>query len=171
MTPASKSDEILACFPGPVELLPERRKWQWILAVNLVFVGAGFMLMFQGHRAGVYVVLAFALIAVIPAMIALPGAAKLVLDRDGFRATSLYRGRYTRWDEVSEFKVAAMARGGHRIVVYDDAGLVEGSHLMASSKYAGHNSAFPDSYGLTVQDLAELMNAWRERARTLSQTG
>ncbi len=155
---------LVARYPGPVVLLPERRRWQIILAFNLLFVFAGFLMMLQGQRLGLYVVIGFALIAFIPAMIALPGAAKLAIDRDGFVATSLYRGRHTRWSDVSEFQVAQMARGGHRIVVYDDATITDGSHLMAGSRIAGRNAALPDTYGLGAEQLAQVLNHWRTRA-------
>jgi hypothetical protein len=155
---------IIARYPGPVTLLPQRRRWQIVLAFNAVFIALGFIMMLQGQRLGIYVVLAFAAIAFIPAMVALPGAAKLALDRDGFTATSLYRGKHTRWTDVSEFQIAQMSRGGHRIVVYDDASLTEGSHLMSGSQIAGRNSALPDTYGLTAEELAKVLNHWRMQA-------
>ncbi len=164
MSQRPTSADVIQRYPGPVVLLPERRKWQIILAFNMLFVLAGLMMALQGNRHGVYIALGFGLIAIVPAMVALPGAAKLVLEHDGFTATSLYRGGKTLWTDVSEFKVATLSPGNHRILVYDDARAAAQSHLMAKTQVAGHTSALPDSYGLGADDLAAVMNEWRERA-------
>lgn len=156
-------EDVLSRYPGPIELEPQRLRWQIMLGVSVACMGVGFALMFSGHRAGLWIVLAFGVLAALPAMVALPGAAKLVLDRDGFRATSLYRGRYVRWDESSDFHVAKMERGGYRIVVYEDPGMNE-NRVLSKSRFAGYNSAFPDSYGFDVDELADLMNRWRKKS-------
>jgi hypothetical protein len=164
MQPQRTVGEILASYPGPVELTPPTGRWRVILAFNLAFVAAGLIMLAQGQRHGLYVALAFGLLALPFAMVALPGAAKLVIDRNGFTATALYRGQRTRWTDVSEFQIAQMARGRQRILVYDDATLVQGSHLLSGSKYAGRNSALPSTYGLSAEELARILNHWRSRA-------
>ncbi len=156
--------DVLASYPGPVELTPPVGRWRVILAFNLAFVATGLIMMLQGQRFGLYVALAFGLLVLPLAMVALPGSAKLKIMRDGFIATVFYRGHMTRWSDVSEFKVAQMAHGGQRILVYNDASLVQGSHLLSGSHYAGHNSAFPSTYGLSAEELARIMNHWRLRA-------
>jgi len=156
--------EILASYPGPVELVPPVGRWRVIFAFNLAFVAAGLIMMAQGQKHGVYVVLAFGLIALPLAMVALPGAAKLTIRPDGFIATALYRGHLTRWTEVSEFQVARMARSGQHILVYDDSSLEEGSHFLSGSRYAGRNSALPSTYGMTAEELMRILNHWRARA-------
>jgi hypothetical protein len=164
MQPGHSAAEIIAHYPGPIELIPDVRKWRLFLMLNLAFVVAGLAMMAQGHRNGMYVAIAFGMIAAILSIVALPGAAKLTVERDGFRATVLYRGKFTRWTDVSEFQVAQMARTSQQVVIYDDASLVEGSHLMSGKKFAGRNSALPGSYGRTAQDLAIILNHWRNRA-------
>jgi len=156
-------EDVLSRYPGPVELLPERLRWQIMLALSLTFVIVGLVLMMLGHRAGLWIVIAFGALALVPSMIALPGAAKLVLDRDGFRATSLYRGRYVPWEETSEFQVAELARGGHHVVVYEDSGASD-QVVLSKSRFAGYNSALPDPFGMTPQELAFVLNEWRKRA-------
>jgi hypothetical protein len=156
---------VIARYPGPVVLAPDVRKWRIFLAFNLVFVFAGLVMLAQGHRNGLYVAVAFGLIALVLAMVALPGAANLIIERDGFKATVMYRGKFTRWRDVSEFQVARMARSGTHVIVYDDATLVaEGAHLMSGTKIAGRNSALPGSYGQPADELARILNHWRSRA-------
>jgi hypothetical protein len=164
MQPRRTVGEVLSSYPGPVELVPDVGRWRVILAFNLAFVAAGLVMMLQGQQFGLYVALAFGLLALPLAMVALPGAAKLTIMHEGFVATVFYRGHLTRWTDVSEFQVAQMARGGQFILVYDDASLVAGSHLMSGSRYAGRNSALPSTYGMSADELARILNHWRARA-------
>src|SRR5262245_52548937 len=164
MQPRKTVGEVLASYPGPVELMPNVGRWRLMLALNLAFVAAGLIMLLQGQRNGLYIALGFGLLSLPLAMVALPGAAKLTITRDGFIATALYRGHLTRWTEVSEFQIAQMARSGQHILVYDDASLVAGSHLLSGSRYAGRNSALPSSYGMSVEELARILNHWRARA-------
>jgi hypothetical protein len=135
-----------------------------LLAFNLAFVAAGLIMLLQGQKLGLYVAIAFGLLALPLAMVALPGAAKLQIMREGFIATALYRGHLTRWTDVSEFRIAMMGSGKQHILVYDDAGLREGSHLLSGSRYAGRNSALPSTYGMTAEELTRILNYWRTRA-------
>jgi hypothetical protein len=168
MQPQRTVGDILASYPGPVELTPPTGRWRVTLAINLAFVAAGLIMLAQGQRHGLYVALAFGVLALPLAVVALPGAAKLRIERDGFTATALYRGQLTRWTDVSEFQIAQMARGKQRVLVYDDASPEAGSHLFSGSKYAGHNSALPSTYGLSAEELARILNHWRSRALALS---
>jgi hypothetical protein len=164
MQPRRTVGEILAGYPGPVELVPNVGRWRVMLAFNLAFVTAGLIMLLQGQKTGLYVAIAFGLLVLPLAMVALPGAAKLTVMRDGFIATALYRGHLTRWADVSEFQIAQMARSKQYILVYDDASLVKGSHLLSGSSYAGRNSALPSTYGLSAEELARILNHWRARA-------
>ena len=155
--------EILASYPGPIELTPFVGRWRVILAFNLAFVVTGLILYLQGQQYGVYVAVAFGLLALPLTMVALPGAAKLRIAQEGFTATVLYRGHLARWTDVSEFQIAQMARTGQYVLVYDDASLAEGSHLLSGSRYAGRNSALPSTYGLSAEELARVLNHWRTR--------
>ncbi|MBM3530482.1 MAG: hypothetical protein FJX62_20560 [Alphaproteobacteria bacterium] len=155
---------IVARYPGPIVLKPDVRKWRLFLAFNLAFVAIGLVMLAQGHRNGLYVAIAFGIIALFLSMVALPGAARLIVERDGFKATVMYRGKFTRWADVSEFQVAQMASGRQFVIVFDDATLNDGGHVMAGTKIAGRNSALPGAYGLPAEDLARVLNHWRSRA-------
>ncbi len=95
----------------------------------------------------------------------LPGASGLTLNRDGFVIVNLYRHRAARWQDVSAFAVAevnALFRT-QKLVGYDDR-TAKGARLAALNvSLSGYNSALPDTYGLSCEDLARLMSLWRER--------
>ncbi|MGH6824118.1 hypothetical protein [Methyloceanibacter sp.] len=46
---------------------------------------------------------------------------------------------------------------------YDDVN-VSGKMADLNRSMAGRNAALPETYDLSAEDLAQLMNAWRERA-------
>ncbi len=49
------------------------------------------------------------------------------------------------------------------LVCYDDVN-VSGKMADLNRSMAGRNAALPETYDLSAEDLAQLMNAWRERA-------
>jgi hypothetical protein len=49
------------------------------------------------------------------------------------------------------------------MVVYDDARVI-GAAAKLNRSLAGRTSVLPDTYGFTADDLAKLLNAWRDRA-------
>ena len=63
----------------------------------------------------------------------------------------------------SDFHIAELARGGHRVVVYEDSGASDQT-VLSKSRFAGYNSALPDPFGMTPQELAFVLNEWRNRA-------
>jgi hypothetical protein len=97
----------------------------------------------------------------IAAIMLLPGAGGLVLDRDGFGVTTVYRMHRWRWTDTGGFMVATLPRG-HKMVVYDSR--ASGVLGQASMKITGRNAGLPETYGLKPEALAELMTRWRERA-------
>ena len=106
----------------------------------------------------------FGLGTLIAAVAMLPGAGRLTLDRDGFEAKSMFRGFRARWQNVGGFATASLPPLGHTLVVYDDVSLAQGMVAAANVKLTGRNAALADTYGLKADQLASLMESWRERA-------
>jgi hypothetical protein len=94
----------------------------------------------------------------------LPGAGGLVLDREGFNVTSLYRSHRTRWADADGFVVARLPPRGTKMVVYDNRALKSCVLAQVSTGISGRNSGLPETYGLKPEALTELMVCWRERA-------
>jgi len=106
----------------------------------------------------------FGAAALVFAVMLLPGAGSLTLGADGFDRRTLFMTFRTPWRTVGDFVVGHVAtRRGRRIrfVGYDD-GDWAGNNL--SRRKFGLNSGLPDTYGLSHDDLARLMNLWRARA-------
>ena len=95
-----------------------------------------------------------------------PGAAYLRLSPQDFIVKPL-RGsaRTYRWSQVSPFEAKAI-RGASFVyfnVTPDDGERVAGSWQAA---VVGHSANLPDTYGRGAEDLAVLMNRWRDSAST-----
>jgi hypothetical protein len=150
MSSKSRDDDILAQFPGPVILYPSRSKWLLVLIGFLIFfwiisgtggLGRGLIFFVGG-------LIFCGLGAIVAAVMLIPGAGWLRLDRDGFETTSLFwYHRRARWQDVSEFDVLAL-RDTIKVVY----------------KHKGRNASLPDTYGLSAGNLLVMMTHWRERA-------
>ena len=165
-------DALMRQFPGPVELSVDKRKFLFLLVGLAIFGGVGIWFLLHEQRglfATIMVWLAvIGCVVAVPVMIALMlQGSSLRLDREGLRIRHAWRTTVTRWRDTSEFEVAALpmvaTSSGTRMVVYDDAG--RSSTLGAiNSGLVGRSSALPDTYGLSHEELAALLNEWRRRA-------
>ena len=157
---------ILSRFPGPVVLVPSRRKWLFVLGGSLAFVAIGLWLR---HNEPLWAWLGwlgvgfFGIGAVVAALMLLPGAGGLRLDSDGFEMTSLFRRHRSRWTDVSEFEVVCLPPSLQKMVVFDDARTMDGAMAKRNKRRVGRSSGL-DNYGLSHEDFAAIMNEWRARA-------
>jgi hypothetical protein len=157
-------DAILRRFPGPVTLFASRKKWLLVFLGSAVFAAGGVWMVEKGASGGWFVLIVFAVFAIIAGLMLVPSAGSLKLDRDGFEATSLFRSHRVRWQDATSFTPVAIPPSMQKMVCYDNASLAGGALAKVNVAIAGHNAALPDSYGLAVDELARLMAQWRARA-------
>jgi hypothetical protein len=171
MSSTRRAEEILARFPGPVELKPSRIKWITVLAVFAGFVTIGLF----GVQSDLPPLLAwpfivfFGLGVVVSAVAMLPGAGSLILNRDGFTVRTIFRkANSSRWRDTSGFEPGLGTYNG--LVMYDDE--VASQRFPKTSGFLaalmGHGGALPDTYGLGAKGLSAVMRQWRERALAAS---
>jgi large subunit ribosomal protein L33 len=156
----ARLDVMLRRFPEPLRLTPSRGKWALVLLICIGFTIAGAVIIRAGNARGWFA--GFFILGIpMAAIMLLPGAGGLVLDREGFGVTTLYRTHRWRWTDTGGFAVATLPRG-HKMVVYNaHASSVLGQ---VSTKITGRNAGLPETYGLKPEALAELMTRWREQA-------
>jgi len=162
---------LLRRFPGPVELRADRLKYFYLLIGAAIFGGLTFWLL-QRERFGWFetVMLWLCVLfcaAAIPLMIVLMfRESTLRLDAEGLRVAHGWRNQLTRWADTSLFEVASVPipSGEAPLVVYDDATSRNSTLRALNTSIVGRNAALPDTYGLSHEDLAWLLNEWRERA-------
>jgi hypothetical protein len=163
---SSPPDDLLRRFPGPVELKVDRRKHLFLLIGAAIF--AGVALWFLRHEQVGWLdailvwpgIIMFGAAIPVMALLMLRGAS-LRLDGEGLEVRQGWRRSRTRWADTGIFEVAMLATA---IVVYDDAAVKGGKMALINASLTGRSSGLPDTYGLSPEALAGLLNQWRGRA-------
>jgi hypothetical protein len=158
-------EDILRTFPGPITLRSSRKKW-WNLTIGAVFFTIlGILLSIRGDVVGMLGAAFFGICAVAGVITLLPGASSLRLDEKGFGFTRFFRTQKFHWNEVGDFGIWTFGwiiKGEG--VVFN----VSKSRLSILEKIntalADRNGYLPDTYGLTAEELVELMTAWQNLA-------
>jgi hypothetical protein len=159
---------ILSRFPGPVTLYPSKTKWLSTFLGCLGFSIIGIWLIEIGNRTWMdWSALIFFSLGVILIPIALlPGASVLTLDADGFQFINLFRRCRYSWVDTTGF-VSWAVTGRTKMVLFNmpipDSRVAKGFDKVARA-LSGHDGGLPDTYGLSAENLAQLMTRWRERA-------
>jgi hypothetical protein len=121
-----------------------------------------------GADLGMYFAAGFLLIFSVLCMLVSEGllTTRMTLDAAGFKMRSLGVVTYHRqWKDVRNFTPVTP----NNIVVYEDS-TRHGFWAEVDRRYlGGFNTRLIDTFGLTVDELAGLMNAWRERALSQNQ--
>ena len=95
----------------------------------------------------------------------MPSASYLSLTTEGFIVSALFRKwPLIRWEDVSEFRVAAAPPTGMKMVVFDWHRSTKPRLRRINRALVGAGEGLPDTYGLKPGDLAELLNRWRKAA-------
>jgi hypothetical protein len=145
-----------------VVLRPKKRKEALLVVLCLVLAFISALAGASGSFIGWLGFAFFALAAVVIAVNLVPGASYLRLEPSGFLVCSLFRAdRLWGWDEVTGFRVYDLP-GGTRQVGFDFAPGAEPAGSRLASRLAGVQGALPNTYGLKAEELADLMNRWRE---------
>jgi len=156
--------EILNQFPGPVMLYPSKLTWVPNVVTIVPFMialGAWGLWMFVTEGGLVYLLAGWLLFEAIRVTIGfMTGAMWLRLDAQGFEFR--FAGPRVRrdWDDVAEFTTTMF--NWWWFVVYADRTPAKWWELSRILFF--RNAWFRDTYGLSAKDLADVMNAWRERA-------
>jgi hypothetical protein len=85
----------------------------------------------------------------------------LRLDADAMHIYHGLKSSTHRWADVSAFSVVDV---GTLMIVFDDATMRDGSLVQFNRSMIGRGGGLPDTYGVTPEDLAWLLNEWRQRA-------
>jgi hypothetical protein len=142
---------------------------------NFVFLigGAGFTagawwLSDEHQVVGWLGVIFFGAGAVAFAILLLPGASFLKLTRDGMTVVSLFRRSTYRWDDIDSFGVMSLEKfGGTKYVGIIFSASYQG-HKIGRKMVAtmtGFQGGLPDTYGMSADDLVDLLSDWRLRAQ------
>src|SRR5215469_798043 len=145
-------------------LWPKKSKYLLFLLVCAAFTVAGVLMVRGGDAMGWLAILCFGFGVIVFCVLLLPGSAYLKLDGAGFTFCSLFRSHTLRWYEIASFGTARIGR--RKLVGFNFSQFHRGQGRMRkiSSAISGYEAALPDTYGMKTEDLAALMNDWRQRS-------
>jgi hypothetical protein len=148
----------------PITLRPSRARAALLLGGSSLFVAGGVWMAHAGSLAGYFVTGVFSLATLVFAIQMHPRAMSLTLTAEGFVMGSLFRTHSYQWQDVGQISVRHM--GLHRMVGFNFAPhyAAQARIRAVSNSLAGFDGALPCSYGLSLQELAELMETLRRRA-------
>ncbi|MBI1358996.1 MAG: hypothetical protein GC155_01800 [Alphaproteobacteria bacterium] len=152
-------------LPDTLELRPSRLKWAAIFLVSAFFASVAVWLGQAAAPIARWSVAIFFTVCAFVSVVQMTGrGAGLTLDRNGFVCRSLFSSFRREWVECTGF--AALGVGPRKMVgfttVRDE--LLHPRLAAAARGMTGTAGALPDTYGLSANDLADLMNRFRDRA-------
>jgi len=157
---------------------PSRVKWVGVFFLSLAFMLAGVWILDNAHsfmdRSMAWLCIVFFGLGYAVATVSLiPSSSYLLIDGEGIRYCSLWRGRSYRWSDIETFGVAEIQmmnhglRQRHRMVGFTFSATYHGQGKLKSlrelsTKLSGYEAALPDTYGWDCQKLADYLNQQRE---------
>lgn len=124
----------------------------------LAFVALGFWVRRFNPAIGYLAIGFFGLCAVGIGLNLLPNSSYLRLTQEGFTICTMFKRRSVRWADVSKFGIASI---GTRKTIGWDLSQSPSTAEKAATIMTGYASTLPDTYGLTAEELADLMNRLR----------
>jgi hypothetical protein len=147
----------------PATLRSSRKEMLPLLLGALFFVALGVWVASFEPAIGWLAIGFFGLCAVGLGVNFLPNSSYLRLTREGFTFCTMFKRRSVAWREVSKFGVTRI--GVRNIVGWDPshgpAGFDDTAKVLT-----GYASTLPETYGLTAEELAELLNCLRDEYAT-----
>jgi len=162
-----EAETLLARFPGPVTIQPNRLRFLIALPVSIGLTVFSVYLLRQAIEAWSSDVIRASLaivvcggFAVAFVMLLLPGGMRLTLDADGFETVRFFRRVRVSWRNVAGVRVEEKENEVKWRQVFFD----------TTERGKKVSRALPLGYALPVDDLAWLLAQWRERALVLPRT-
>jgi hypothetical protein len=147
----------------PITLNPDPTRSVGLLIVSSLFVAAGIFLGPEDKLSRLFCVGFFGLCFLVALVRLLPRSSYLVLTRDGLTIVSLYRKSFVAWKSVRTF-VAYQVQSNEMVGWTYLPGREESTIAGRLGRLigAGVEGALPDTYGMSADDLATLLNHYRE---------
>jgi hypothetical protein len=158
-------------IPVAQTLRPNPWKTIGLIALCGIFVLIGVWLGRKGEWMGWATAGFFGLGVCAFAVALLPGSSYLHLDAKGFEVCSLFRKHAYQWTEIEQFDVAYV--NVNRMVVFNFSPTYTRSQTArkVASAIVGWEGALHDGFSLSPDELAKLMEYYRQAAVALDDSG
>jgi hypothetical protein len=147
------STEMPEELPETLYLPPSRVRWIFTVVLSAIIVGANFFVV-VAHNAPVLGILAtiFSITGIASGIQLIPGSAGLWLDRRGFTFRMFWVDRRREWKEITP-------------IMSSQVGLLQMVGFNRKDDAPNKpREVLPDTYGISANELAEIMNHWRDTA-------
>jgi hypothetical protein len=140
-------------LPETLFLPPSRARWVFTLVVSAAIVGTNvYIIMTQGSGALAFLAAIFSITGIAAGTQLIPGSGGLWLDRKGFIFRICWYDRRREWKEITP--ILSSQVGLLQMVGYNRAGDPPNKA----------REILPDTYGISANELADIMNHWRDTA-------
>jgi len=132
------------------------------LFISLLFVVIG-VLIFNGTLIDWLGIGFFGLGCIVFVLQLLPNASYLRLTPEGFTICSLFRSHSYSWTEIDNFAFGYVSK--MKTVVFNHSSPYKKQIALrkTNKKLFGFEACLPDTYGMSAEELADLMNTWKRR--------
>ncbi|MFT5194796.1 MAG: hypothetical protein ACI9EW_002267 [Cellvibrionaceae bacterium] len=142
----------------PLTLKPSYLKLIISFVFAVAFTAGGIWIRSGLPVLGTVTAIFFGLCIIVFGVQFLPGCAYLEMTEDGFTVCNLFQRKTHNWSDVSSFSIRKFPGNSLVIWGYTKAFGDPESERKISDKLTRTEASLPDTYGMSAEDLAELMN-------------
>jgi hypothetical protein len=143
----------------PLILKPGKIKSVLFILISTTFIILGITLLDKNMFIAVLNIVFFGICLLIFLINFVPNASYLKIDERGIEMKNLFRTTFIPWQAVSGFKTKYIFI--NKMVTFDI-----DEKLLENTKMKSKTGAFPDTYGMSAKNLAELLNEYKAKFET-----
>lgn len=140
----------------PLILKPSKIKNIILILISIGFISLGISLLEKNMLIAVLNIVFFGICLIIFVINMIPNSSYLTIDEKGIEMKNLFRTTFIPWQAVSGFKTKFIFVNKLVTFTIDE-------KLLESSKMKGKTGAFPDTYGMSAKNLANLLNEYKAK--------
>lgn len=145
--------EISEDLPETLYLPPSRARWVFTVVMSAIIVGANVYVVATQNTPALGILAAiFSVTGIASGVQLIPGSAGMWLDRQGFTFRMFWYDRRREWKEITP--ILSSQVGLLQMVGYN----------RKDDKPNQPREVLPDTYGISANELADIMNHWRDTA-------
>ncbi|KQT25684.1 hypothetical protein ASG22_02940 [Chryseobacterium sp. Leaf405] len=141
----------------PVTFYPGKLKHIILAIASLVFVILGISIIRGGSWLGLFPAFFFGICLTVFIINLIPNSSYLKISEKGFEMRTMFRSTFIPWEVVTGFSVKRIAITKMVIIEFNN-------QYIDTSKLKSKTGAFPDTYGMPAQKLAEIMNEYKAQS-------
>ena len=119
----------------------------------------------DGETAGWLPFIFFGLGILVSIVMMLPGASYIRLYAEGCEVCSLFKKRRVRWGDIGPLSVSTISKNKMVVFDYSPNYTDHVSSRQLAKNMTGFEGALHDTFGMSAEELAGVMNEWRTTAR------